>query len=333
MHSLFALMIFFLGHVATAAPGKIEFSLQKEKQIQYREIDVPSESQQISIVSPTFMGSYQVGLGYQVNRLDLSTRNLIDKNGQQTSLSRFDSGIRKVLQPKFEAQWGSEFLSISAQEDVGPSLLTQSRRNLVYQHQAFGGATMYFFGLGSFKQDLPESYYTDPQSLQKKQRVTRVNGQELNLGLEQILTEKWKIKSDLRRVEQVSYRPTSHTLSVASLWALSSRWTLRNDIGIARDERSQSLADDRGYFSAEYLDNQISFEWKLDSFLNMAWQTAHETEEDPRRNIKNQIGTDAFIFGVEHQLKDLSYFIQISLARSSDGDHAEVGRGGIQWPF
>ncbi len=336
MHSLFALIGMLAAISVTsarAAPGKIEFSFQKEQQIQYREIDVPSETQKFSIASPTLFESYQFEVSYQMTRQDLSTRNLVDKNGQETSLSRFDSGVRKTIQPKIEAQWGSDVLSFSVQEDVAPSLLTQSKRNITYQHQAFEGATTYLVGWTSFAQDLPESYFTDPQTLQKKKRALRVSGKEVNLGLEQILNENWKVRSELRQIDQPGYRPPSRSISFSSLIALSSRWTLRNDIGIARDDRTQTLSDDRGYFAADWLDNQISYEWRLDSFVNFAWQTALEVEDDPRRAIENKLGTDALVLGLEHQLKDLSYFVQISLARSSDGDHAESGRGGVQWPF
>jgi len=333
MHRLLTLTLGLIGTLAHASPGTVDLSYQSESQIQFRELDVPKDTTTLGIQSPTFFEYYQVGLKWIDENQDFSNRRLIDENGNQKRFSEIDSGHRQVIAPSISANWGRHLLSLSAQTDVAPTSLAQASQGLTYQFQAFGGATNFILGLNHFNQHQPVNYYIDPVTLQSRKRPSTIEGREVALGVEQFLNEQWKGRIDLKHLELVDYRPPRYSVVLASLLALGSRWTLRNDLGYATENRDHALKDDRGHFSAVWFDNQVTYEWRLDSFITLGWMTSQENETDPRRGTKNLLGSDVVAIEVEHKLKRFKYVVGLSLARTSDGDSAESGKGNVQWEF
>lgn len=332
MHRLFTLIIFTPAFLH-AAPGNIAISVGHQNQIQLNEVDTKKDFQRISIVSPTLANHYTLGAQYSFEQNDISTRNLTGSTGQETPLSAIDNGKREIATISVEYRVGMLLASASSSQDTKPSVFSRKSYSLLLQLSPFSGATQLFVSGDFSRQDQPESYFTDPGTLQSRRRLAEIVTQTISIGVEQILTENYRTRLALSEVRQHNYRPRQNKLSWANAVALGSRHTVRADLGVAFENRSESLKDDRGYFYSHWLETQWIYESSLDTFWGIGISNVFEKEDDPRRSVETQIGTDAIGGFFEKRFDAFIAAFKISNAQTNLKDTALSLQGDLKWEF
>ena len=329
MYSLLAL-IFFLNPSHAQTSGTVSTSVSQDSFFQLKE-NSKKNSQVISLKSAKILQTIILSVDITNEKTDSSNKTLTTQSGQAIPLSSIDNGQRQIMNVGVELQTGSLLTSISTAQDILPTIYARRSYSLLMQKSLYSGATQISAQLAHSLQNQPESYFINPLSLQSQKRLALISNNNLILGIEQILTE--NIRSQFQYTEShfENYRPMQRSLKLAASFAFDSRWTSRLDIGYAAEDKNVNLFDDRGYFQAQWMDNQLSYEWKLDSFIGLGWSTVLENEIDPRRNYSAHLGTDTLGLFIDQRFKAFSFGLKLAQTQTSESQSGLSASGVFSW--
>lgn len=329
MHSLFALGLFVSG--SAFAAGSISTSLSQESTFEIANQETKKSSQAVVIQTADLLNHLLI-TGQVSNEVqDVSHKTLTLRSGQTAPLIQIDDGIRRIFLATAEYQADSVITSVSTAQDIKPSAFSRRYEGILIQKNFYSGATQVSAGYETSNQSQPESYFINPSTLQTQKRLGTISNNTVTIGLEQILTENLRSKIQYSESKFENFRPLQKFFRLASSAAISSRWTFRNDLGISSENRNENLYDDRGYFEAQWMENQISYEWQLDSFVGLGWSTVLEKEEDPRRGYVGSLGTDTFGIFIDKKFKKFTVTTKAGQTQTSEAQSGFSVAGELKW--
>lgn len=313
--------------------GLVTLEASETELLQLNELSVPTTSKVLSLTSPAILEVAKLNLALTQIHQDLSNRNITLKSKNEIPLSTLDSGIRQTLMTGVEFSTGRHLGVLSTTQDLKKSLFTGKTFSLDQAVQFHSGATQLNLTLLHSEQNQPLSFFIDPGTFESKERLTSIKVNQISIGVEQIWTDifKTKITSDYKRTE--NFRPNQYSLKIQQAIAIGQFWTWKSELGSAIENRSEPLKDDRGYFQSVWLDQECSYEWKLDSFIRFGWSTLDENEFDPRRNRETFLGTDEIAASISQSLNLFNYELQISYFLNSEKQTATAYKGNFAWTF
>lgn len=274
-------------------------------------------------------GAIKLRASLGVERRDLRAISTLDKN--QAVVPRASTSEQAVttdleasyLKGNWDAKIGIFFpLNSTLQSERGVS--AGLRRGLYYQTTWLSLDSTFIEKRG------PQDYFID-RDLRTKARPRSVNGVELGLSWEQIYSEFWKSKLRFVTRSLKEERPRSYGLELNQVLALSSRIFLSPQAAYYREFQSESLRNERGYFTAFSTKVELSVEPFYDWILSGSYGLTVEREYDPRVQTREQVGADQFALALLYQRPQLSFRFQAQTLRSNRGNKNYGVTGGFKW--
>lgn len=332
-HIFLSTLVSLVAFATFVKANTVGFKYENVSALQLNEISVAQSTKSISIDLPQLRSGLGFSSSINLIKQDLSNRNLTFPGDTVVPLSTIDSGERTSANIGFSFNFSNHAFSISTAQDIKPSLFTSKKVILGYQRQMYNGATVIKLTASESNDNQPLSYYIDPETLQSKERSTSVKSQIFGLSIQQIWNEKLKtlVSTGFKTTRQ--YRPDEIQFKIGSALALNHDWTLKNEFGLATENRSQSLTSDRGYFESRWFDLEMNYEWELDSFLTAGISFLDEIESDPRRNLKTALGTDQLAVGLKTNFESLTYDFKAAFTLNSERQNSSSGSAGVSWVF
>ena len=325
--------ILIISFQAFSGPTKLTTSYLSDEEISLNEENIKSSQfvLDLSNIQITPQINARIGLNHQ--KQDISFRNLVNSKGEEVALSDVDDGVRNILTTAFEYKIQNHLIALGNYQDIKSTEFSKRGTYIQNQFGFYNQATYLYLGFETNTQKYPETYFIHPSRLTSERRAHSVHNQLFNIGLSQIWNAHYISKMSLEIKDSNTYRPQQSTLRVNQNYAINQRWTYKNEIGIAGDEESQKLTEDRGYFSSRWLDQEINYEWSLDSFVGFGWSTIRELEKDPRRQLETELGTDEFGLLVKQSFEKANYSIVLAKTVNSEVQEALKLEGVLEWNF
>jgi hypothetical protein len=268
--------------------------------------------------SPSFF-SERLALKASVNskRSDYSSTILRDRLGNQTKLGDSFDGLETSSETGLDFSARGHMANIDYGRMLSRSPYPYDAWNAGYSYGFFAGTTTVGGNYSSTRLSVPRSFYIDPRDFVTRKRPESLTSQRLEVFLEQVLSETWKLH--VRGFQGVRFedRPKHLGTELRLGHAISDRWFARLDLGTLREGRNQTLKDERGYFSLYWAEVEASFEPIYDLTLSAAFGTTIERESIPYALVTRQVGSDNYGLKASYRGGPWTATIAGALARSN----------------
>lgn len=318
---------------AFASSGKIKASVLSDEIISLNEENIKSKSHSISVISPEIESTSTITINLLQFHQDLKNRNLVGENGQEIPISKIDNGQKSTLTFAIDNRFKNHLVSLAVSNDVNKTVFSRKSCLLSDQISIYSGATLINLSFQKSDQDQPLSYFINPGNAKSEKRAQSIKNQITSVGIEQIWTSVFKTRFDIQKNMSFEYRPDQMTYKLSQAYAASDRITYKSELGFSIDNREQKLSEDRGYFKTQWYDQELTYEYELDSFVGIGWSTIYETEVDPRRSQKTNLGTDDIGFMYEKAFNQFTVQIAAFSLMNSESQKRIKFSGELTWIF
>jgi hypothetical protein len=176
----------------------------------------------------------------------------------------------------------------------------------------------------------PQDYFRD-LDFRAVARPTFVHYNSVSGGVEQILTERWKVKATLTTAKREEERPRNFSGLIGTRVALTERLTAGLDFYHLFENEADVLRDPRGYLKITSGTLQLTWEIFYDLHVTGSYSLAVENESDPRRDFDAARGSDQFGLGVSYAARFGTVFAKGSYLTSATLDTQIQVTGGVAW--
>lgn len=322
-----------------AAPGQMQTKITSLSSTGTTNVDFSGPIQNADSFATTFstrspgLWKNRIVLNGSYTRLKNDYRNslLIDRRGAESRLSDRFNKSEQNFDLGMEASQSGHTLNLGYGESIGDSPFAYRSDSAAYNYAFFNGATVIGASYNSTRQAQPQTYFIDPQTFRTQQRPLSLTSQRIELMLEQTINEDWKVGAFAFQGKRFEDRPSHHGAELRNTYALHERIFLRSDFGFLRERRNKGLRDEKGFFSAYWLEAQITWEPVYDLLLTAAIGTTVEREYRPWIARTNQVGTDSFGLRASYRHQRFNFGMGGNLARSNTSYRTRAITGDITW--
>ncbi len=293
--------------------------------------------------------SQDVNLGIEVNaapnltfsgnlkssKPDYSSYLISDSNNQDHKLSDIENNdyqYEHFLDGTLTYQKGNNALNFSLFGNINSSPFLQRGGKLSYYRELFKKTTRLGMGHTYFKQNNPESYFTDTQ-LQFRKRATRIYGQQTFLSVEQVLNAHWKTRLKTFTGKRKNERPRHYGAELANNVAITDQLFVGLKLKHVKEDRDRELLDERGHFDSSLALGHITFEPIFDLLVNLSYGVGKERELEPLTGRLVQVGSDIYGVGLNYLLDQFKLEFKGKYTETNTEANDYSVSGGITWEF
>lgn len=291
---------------------------------------VPQTGMSMQYTSPTIKGSWTLGAGFTYTKADYSNFLISNRDGTSTSLGDLFDAPEAAGSFNLTYAKGIHQVSATYSQSVGETPFESHSQSLNYDLGFFAGTTTVGLQVAANQTEQPESYFIN-RDLSMEKRPEVLESFTTSLHWEQIWTDRYK--TDLRGFTGSRYadRPRHFGAELRQGFAVSSAVTTRLDLGLIDETHSEALKNERGYFSLNWVEAQVSYEPIYDLILTVAAGVAVEKEEQPDGGRVSQVGTDTWGLMAKYDGRGWSADAGFRSSDSNTGYHAQTVQGNVTW--
>jgi hypothetical protein len=268
---------------------------------------------------------------FKLERLDYSTYTIRQLGGNEISLKELGQDENELFFTQ-RANWqkGRHEIDLSLFGHLTPSPFRQRGGTFLYGHKLNQSLSKIYISGLYFTQQMPFNSYIDHQ-FQEQVRARKVIGQQLELGVEQILSEKNKIKLNTFLGEKKNERPPHWGVGGEYAHGLRDDLFAKAKMSYIKERKDQKLLDERGYFDYLRTGFSLTYEPVFDLLLSGSYSFLRERESDPRLDSAIQVGSDTFGLGVEALFNGWTMLIKGSYSLTNTDESTQYYVGGVRW--
>lgn len=262
---------------------------------------------------------------------DYSSVLVRNKAGIEAPLST-QVGSRSEFVMDLGADWakGANSASLGWRGNVNGSPFFSNLFRGAYSRSFFSQATSVGLQGSYLSQRQPESYFVD-RDFQTKARPQSVNAYEIAFLLDQILSEKWKMRNRVGISQRIEERPRNYFLSSRHAYALTDRLFADLQLTYADELRSETLKNERGYFRAYGARVGLSAEIFYDLVVSASYGILFERERDPRIEREVEVASDQYGLGVIYSFSQVEFEARAGYVVSNTNIRNLSLSGGATW--
>jgi hypothetical protein len=242
--------------------------------------------------SGSYLNGASLRFGVDRSKSDYRRYVLTDRAGTQSDLSQQFSAAEHTLRLGSSLYLKQTSLALDAAKTAGPTPFPGgSLTGTLSQEFLTSGSKLAITVLHSDHQS-PSSYYIDPDTFSTKLRPKRLLENRGQFSVEQILSEKTKLRLAVFLADKPESRPLERGGEFGLAHALGDSSALVGTLGLAREKKSDLLPDDRGYLGASWADLEFRLQPTYHIDLSAKIGTILETETARGRLPQHKVGTD-----------------------------------------
>jgi hypothetical protein len=150
--------------------------------------------------------------------------------------------------------------------------------------------------LSSTDKHRPQTYYFDNyfsnSSLKWLPRPNQISQQSLSSYFEQLWSDNYKTRLELTLGMRNQERPSHLNLELRNYAILDNRNSVRIDVGMSSENRSESLQNERGYYNMNWVETQLQHLITYNLLLGFSYGYLVEREDEVRTGRVTQVGSD-----------------------------------------
>ncbi|MBF0361869.1 MAG: hypothetical protein HQK49_12705 [Oligoflexia bacterium] len=256
---------------------------------------------------------------------------IMNENGQKKSLSELESNrVVPSLSNTLEYIDKNQLISTTISSTLNKSPYRQLSGTFGYTHFFFLRTTEIGIEASYLQQKQPRTFFIN-NDFRLEQRPETIYANQLKIFWEQILSSDFKVKTEIQSSERKKERPRNFGAEVSLALFLSDRLFSIFKGNYITEGKSQTLHDERGYFSLYGADLQITYEPIYDLFVSSTYGICIEEEKDTRSNFRQWVGTDTYGLGGKYIMTKISLYFLGSFSNSNTGSNDINLSGGISW--
>jgi hypothetical protein len=200
-----------------------------------------------------------------------------------------------------------------------------------YQIGLFQKATLFGIRATYLRQEQPVDYFINNRTFQNQARPRVIHATEFVGTYEQILTDRWKFYVDLSTAYRMEERPRNFGLTVAQGYALTNFLSVQLKAARFVEQRSDSLLNERGYFSLTSGELAVTVEPIYDLLISATYGLLLEREFEPTNGAETQVATDQYGIGLRYPIRKVEIRVQGGLGLTNTSYQTLNVSGGLTW--
>lgn len=287
-----------------------------------------SVSQSLEIVSPTLGKIVTLSANTTVTKTNYDEFRTKDISGNLVPLDKTYDGVDEFVAATVSLAPAPYFVSVSYGKTVNPSPFAQNSVTFDSAYQFLYTTATLGFRFDKSESQQPLSYY-GVQNLARPLKLTR---EKYTLSYEQIWNDNYKSKLELISGARFEDRPRNLGAEFKNFYAFDAKNSVRADLGMLNESKSEALKSDRGYFKMSW--GEVGYQ----RYISYRWQTSlsygylQELEEqNPVNNLTTQLANDLYAAKVAYLGTGWKANMQLESAVANTGARQEAVQGGVQW--
>jgi hypothetical protein len=298
-----------------------------------RRFGITQRSEQLSYRTEGLPGGLSFQGAFVVAHPDYSSVLVRDIKGNQTPLSALPNLVRRqetTLDAGFGWSRGPHAATLGWRGNVSQSPFASHLYRASYARGFFSQTTVLGLSASYLGQTQPESYFID-LDFRTKARPRRVHAYEVAASFDQVLSSKWKMRNQVGISRRLEERPLNVSASTRQAVALTDRLFSELVLSYADESRSQALQNERGYFRAYSVRGALTAEPLYDLLVTLSYGVFWEREQDPRSNRHVQVAADQYGLGISFAPSDWEAHLQGAYTAANTGIRQLSFTGSFMW--
>ncbi len=301
-----------VGNFAFSYYGEVSLSVTQSPPLNFDQTSnshtFTSYSSQLSLGEVKILDSLFFTQTIQVIRIDKSQYGFLDQ-AQNDLHTKSSIEIDLTANSLLNYQSGQYSASVAFLYPVTNNFVEQYGFDTSHAVDFYNKSTIIGLSYKFLKEYRPESYFLD-FDFTVKNRPSNVRAHELSLFYEQILTERFKLRVKPFIINRPKERPDALGGEVLLAYAPFESHVLKLKALYAREDKTQSLKNERGYFKLFSANLAWDYEFSYSTLLGLSYTYQSEDEDNPRNLTSRTLGLDSV--GAFFEKKIASYTVKLT---------------------
>lgn len=336
------ILILVLTFISLSAMGQAPYKVDLQYQateirgvpsaVSNQDIQRQGAQRTVSVLSPQFKNGLQIKTSIVDAKNDYKDYVIQEQSGRERSLGDDFKSSELSGSLRFDYSLKQFLFSVERSQSLSASPFSYNLNSIGLTAQLNQNLTQVYVQHGFGENIIPQSFFTDLKTAERKERQQKIQIRNLTLGASQVLTEKWKSAIEFS-FSQKSDRPEAVGLDLRTSYSVSAKDFLRFDLRQIQESKNKTLQDERGYFQLRAAELAYTRYITYDLALSLGYGLVVEQEDNPQVPRKDQIASDVYNLKADYQGQSISAGVSLqSIATNVDYSSLTAG-GQVSWSF
>jgi hypothetical protein len=291
-------------------------------------------TQIFEITSPTLAETWTVTATSKLSKLDSSQLQTSDDKGNQVFLPS-ENQVTHFVTGTLSFAKGSVGSTVSVGQSLDSSVFKSRLVSADFSYKIDERAAALGFNYSRLESERPTNYVFDNfftnSSLTWIPRPERITRERSTVSFEQIWSDEFKNRAEFFLQARNEERPSSAGAVLKNYYVLSTRNSVRLDLGTASEDRRQSLADERGYFQMNWLETQLQRLLTYNFLVGVSYGLLQEREDEVRSGRVSQTASDVYGLKAQYSGRGWQGTLKLEALEANTAYRTQQVQGVLQW--